>query len=527
VLVLLISLNALRSDKAPEKEALETSVKQLSVLEFGVWKPTSSREVLGTVKSSGDLDIVAEVAGNLQKVYVKIGDEVQAGDLLARYDLSGDKTQVAYENALRNLDATRISSQNSVRSAEISRESAERELTQTLEKEAQDRTQVFEELRIKAENAMTKAQQAIDWSDRIVGATTRFRYEQDQDRSHIGRTHRVLRQRAFNLTDKLYRESFELPKAPEPHESQLRMINFAQARINYLRETRRLITDMDQLVRGTSITLSFTEADRDSFEDEVEAFANNIDTQLLTLETQIQSARSQKEENRTTIIAAQNKVKNAEAKLELEQSNAQLQISKAQNEVWLANTSRQDLEIKAAFDGVITEKEVSSFDQVKVGDKLFSLVAKDITPKVVAFVTAAERDRLQSADQIILELPDKSQITSQNLTLSFKTDAQNQKQKLELLFDDFPAIPVGTFVKILVPADGIRDNLLPLSAFSFEPGGSEVLILKEGKAQRQQVLYGEIFSNAVEILQGLEKGDFVIQYRNRAFSGESIKPLHR
>lgn len=526
MIFLILGLQALRSESVEEKATTEVSVKQLEMIEFGAWKPISSREILGTVKSSGDVDIVAEISGTLKKVEVKMGASVVEGEVLARYDVTGDKTQVAYENALRNLNSTRLASQNTIRSAEIALEAAQRELTQTFEKEGQDRTQVFQELRVKAENSMTAAQQAIDWSDLIVRATARFRYEYDVDRSHIGRSNSLLRQRAFSLTDKLYRTSFELPKAPRADESQLRMINFAQARLDYLREVRRLIVDMDYLVRGTSVSRTFSESDRSGFISAVESHANDLDTQILTLEKQTQSARSQKEDNRTTIIAAQNKIQNAEAKLELDQSNAQLQISKSQNEVWLANTSRKELEIKAPFAGVITEKEVSSFEQVKVGDKLFSLVAEDVTPKVVAFVTPQERDRLQEAPQIILELPDKSQIISENLNLSFKTDPQNQKQRLELLFEDFPDISVGTFVKILVPADGVKENLLPLSSFAFEPGGAEVLILKEGKALRKTLVYGEIFSNAVEVLSGLEAGDRVIRHRNRAFSGELLEPLH-
>jgi len=521
-----LALNLMRGEEVPQKVIEEQTVKKLEVLEFGMWKPTSSREVLGTVQSSGDLDITAEVTGTLQKVLVDIGDKVEEGQILARFDLVGDRTQVAYENARRNLNATQQSSQNTIRAAEIAVESAERELQQTLEQEEQDRRKVFEELRVNADNAMTKAQQALDWSDRIVGATTRFRSEQDADRRHIGRTNRVLRQSTKNEALRLFRSKDQLPIPPGMGESPLRMIPYAQARIHYTQEIRALISQMDTLVRGTTITQTFSRADRDSFEASSEALATAIDTQLLTLETKTQAARSEKETNRTTIISAQNRLKNAEAQLELQQSNAGLQISRAQNEVWLANTSQQDLLIRAPFAGLITDKSVSSFDQVKVGDQLFSLVAGDVTPKVVAFVTPSERDRLQSASEIILELSDKRQITTKNIQLSFKTGTKNQKQKLELLFEEFPNIPMGTFVKILVPADGLREDLLPLSAFAFEPGGAEVLILKDGKAQRKQILYGDIFSNAVEVLEGLEKGDQVIRHRNRAFSGELIESLH-
>jgi hypothetical protein len=100
-----------------------------------------------------------------------------------------------------------------------------------------------------------------------------------------------------------------------------------------------------------------------------------------------------------------------------------------------------------------------------------------------------------------------------------------QKLKVDFPLTEMPDDSlVGSFVKILLPIDGESSNLLPISAISFEPGGAETLILEDGKGKRVAVEAGDIVSNAIEILSGLDYGAQVVRNRNHAHAGEKLEP---
>ena len=68
-----------------------------------------------------------------------------------------------------------------------------------------------------------------------------------------------------------------------------------------------------------------------------------------------------------------------------------------------------------------------------------------------------------------------------------------------------------------------QNHLIPLSAVSFEPDGAEVLILDENnRTKRMKISYGDIIADSLEVLDGIEKGDRLIQFYNRVGAGTLI-----
>ncbi|MCF7831202.1 efflux RND transporter periplasmic adaptor subunit [Candidatus Gracilibacteria bacterium] len=501
----------------------EEKIKVSEVIEFGSWVPSHAREILATIQSSGDIDILSEVAGTIDKTFVKIGDEVEQGELLASFRKTDDTTQVNYDNALRTLGTTKMSAENAIRSAEIALQTAERTLKQTRLQEDQEYNQAFEKLRTIARNSETNASNALDWADLVFGISPSFRNEYDADRSELGKTNKVKKQETRNLTEDLLRERDKLPTMP-PRLLEADYLLFAQSRLDFLQKVNVIIRNLDGLIRKTPLDGSFSLSDRDGFITTVEAFTSDIDAAILALENQLQTAKTQGQSRELTILTAENSVETAKSALELAQSTASANIASAQNTLNSAHTTQQDLEIRAPFSGKITAKEVSWYDQVKVGDKLFSLVSGVQTPKIVAYVTADELDRISSKGYVDIKLSKGTILTVKNVNMSSKTDTDTQKIKVEFPLDEFPEdVMIGGFVKVLLPAKNGSIFLLPISALSFEPDGAEVLILnKEGIAERRKITYGKIVGDAVEVKDGLQEGDQIIKYRTHVHAGEKI-----
>ncbi len=525
ILVVLIILN-FASKKPVEQEVVsEKTVKTVEVIPFSQWSPDASREVLATVASGGEVNILAELTGTIEKVYVEIGDAVEKGDLLASYQLLNDATQVSYENAIRNLEVTRLSVLNSVSSAQISLQTAQQSLAQTKLDEAQNYKEVFEQLKTKARNSETTASNALDWADRILKASLRFRYENDTARSQIGSNDAIKKQDTKNKVESLVFAKAQLFVFPAFQPKEADFLRYAEARLEFLRDIQEVVRNLDDLIRRTPLSQNFSATDRATYQAEAEAFSASIDAAILTLETQIEAARSENQRNKLSILTAENRVTNAEAALKLAQAQADSSNSTAQSSVALARASQADLQVRAPFGGTITNKSITDFDRVNAGQALFTIVSGNVAPKLVASVTRDELNRMQSApEKISAILPNGETKALKDFFVSGKIDPLTQKMNVEFPLDLLEDVMVGSYVKLLLPIKNGIPNLLPISAVSFEPGGAEVLIIDENNiARRKSIQTAKIISDSIEVTGGLEAGEHVVRFRNRVTAGEEVK----
>ncbi len=528
-IVLLIIIINFSSKKSVDEEIVpEKTVKTVEVIPFSQWSPDDSREVLATVASSGEVDILAEVIGTIAKTYVDIGDRVEKGELLASYQLMNDATQVSYDNAVRSLATTKISVMNSVSSAQISLQTAQQSLAQTRLDEAQNYKEVFEQLKTKARNSETTASNALDWADRILKASLRFRYETDLTRAQIGSNDSVKKQNTKNIVEALVREKETLPSLPTFQPKDTDFIRYAQTRLEFLRNIQDVVRNMDDLIRRTPLSTNFSATNRASYQTEAETFSASIDAAILTLETQVEAARSENQRNRLSILTKENAVRNAEAALELAQAQADSSISTAQSSVALAQASQSDLKVRAPFAGKIAGKNVTSYDQVSAGQTLFTIVSENVEPKLEAFITQDELHRMQAApEKISAVFPNGEKKSLSTFLVAGKMNSVTQKISVEFpLEESAEDLWVGTYVRLLLPIKNGVPNLLPISAVSFEPGGAEVLVIDaENIARRKQIQTAKIISDSIEIVGGVEPGEKVVRFRNRVTAGEEVKTM--
>lgn len=526
LLALLIANRVFRSTKTKTADVPEETSKEVSVISFGKWSPDTSRAITGTISSDSDIEIRSELPGTIEKTYVSIGDSVKKNQILATFQKRNDATQISYENLLQQLAVAKIQSAASIQSAETALENAKNSQKHTEASEAQNYSRTFDLLKTQARNAESVFRNIIDWADTRLMVSTSAKANANYEAQQIGQNNSILHQKLKNDLESLLRKRDILNAEYIPTNiSDEDTLRLASERLRLLRETQELTRSFNTLVQNTPVTSSFPPSIKTVYEKEATGFVSNIDAALLSLENQIESAKSEQRRNRLSLSGVNNSVQQAESSLAVTKAQARAQITQLETQLRLAQSSQEDLIVRAPFDGDITNKAVLAYDQVKAGTPLFSMVGTKVNPKITAKITPDELLRIQTnPDSVSAKLENGDIIPLPIFEISGKLDPVTQKLQADFPLDKIPEnLLVGAFVKILLPIDGTISNLLPISAISFEPDGAEVLIVKDGIGERVKVTIGKIISNAIEIEKGLDVGTPVVRYRTRAHAGEKLE----
>ncbi len=506
-----------------ERAAETTDQKVVQLITYGDWEPGGDREVLATIESDQEVEVRSEVSGTVESVMVQLGQQVYAGQALARLKTLNDTTQISYENALSQLDVTRLTTQNSVQSTEIALQSAKQELSQTRSAETQNKQRAVETLKIQAQNSDILITNTLNWLDRMLGATNRFRYDLVTGRSGIGAHQKIERQTLIGRVEKLVSAQGRLTSLGSDLKYR-EVLGFAQSRLDFLATTKSVATAYNDLIFRSRVSTDLTESTLSGYRTESGTYLDKLNAELLTLESQMQSTKSEIKRANLSVTSAENRVKTAQSQFSSAQTTADAQILAAENQLRLAQKSQRDLVIRAPIAGKIIEKNLSPGMQISVGNSSFMILNERAKRNVVAHLTEQEYEWVGEVETLKGTAQGKEFEVTKSLS-SVKIDPGSQKIRVEFPLNCQKDCPlVGSFVKLSLPVNGIKHRLIPLSSLSFEPDGAEVLVINETQiAQRKKVAIGQIMDQAVEIVSGLNEGQQVVRYRNRVFSGEKVK----
>lgn len=497
--------------------------KMADVVVFGEFQPDKKRAVLARIESPADMDILAEASGTVEFFDLTLGDHVEKGDVLLRLSQNANAGAIAYNNALSALQVTKLTAQNNIRTAEVALENARIDLEQIQNAETQNQKRNIETLFTTTKNVENILFNALNWADDILGATHRYENRLDRTKRYIGNNNQIQRQATKVSVQNLVREYDTLTSVDDPHDIQTGL-RLAQERKKLLEKTRTAVMELNDMIRRTNTAQHFTETNRATFQAQAEGYMSQINAEMTHLSQAIEGSKSESNRVDSSVVSAFNRVKNAEAALDVTKAQAQAQIQNAENHVSSSEVVQKDLTLTAPFRGTVTKKYISQYQQISPGMPVISLLSDSVSPKVVAAVTFDEWERLQLHDTIDIQLPNKEILSLSQMSVSAKIDPVSQKVQVEFPLETLPEdLFVGSFVKLLVPLKNGHNNLLPITALSFEPGGAEVLVVKNGTAQRRRITYTQILSDSVVVSSGLEKGEQVLRYRKRFYDGDLIR----
>lgn len=536
-----------------EKKVVEKKVTPVDLITFGSWEEDSIQVAPGKVVSSQDVTITSKLSGTIQNVYVDLGDAVKKGQVLAEFDRSLDPVQVQYDNALRNFNVQKTVAENSVKSAENALSNAQKNYEKIVAQEGQSGQNTLDSLQTQALLAQTHFRNILDFMDQYTGASGKFLVENYPSQNFIGAKNRALK---TELQDKIrlaQRDVQALPGAVQPPRRTSGFERYsdtvrgnAETILRFGERLQYLLVDFETLLNATIFTSSYTEAQFAPVSAQSQNFNGQLQSQILTLAGVVQQQDLQGPRSSAALQQAQNQVDQAEQSLALAKSNASAQVQSAQNQIYQARSSQKEFRILAPFSGKISQKMVDPNMSVGLGQSLFQLTNPDEGKKVSATVPSGWQETLWQISPDLVETDEETgeeRIVGPTLTLQFSDgepdfcwapkitgvrEARTQKISLECDLDN-STVEIGDRVTLTLSRPTEGSNLLPLSAFAFEPDGAEVLVgTVSGEnyvLERRDIVVGALEGNAIPVVSGVELGEMVAPFYYQVLPGEEVEDL--
>lgn len=499
----------------------------------------------GQVSSLKDVDLTAEVSGNITGVYVKNGDIVKKGDLLFKINSSdGAKNlksaQLDLETAQLDLETmkaptdelTLLQAENALTDAQSSKVKTESNLAKAYDDGFNDVSNAFLDLPsimtglnniLFSENlSVSGVQQNVDYYASAAGYYDEkaFQYKQD-------------------VYDRYQTAKAEYDKCIDDYKATSRFSNKAtiEALISETYDTTKDIAEAiksaNNLIELYRYTLSQKQQSYNTIADThlslLSGYTGKTNNHLSTLLSDNSTIADDKE----AIISADSSIKIKELSLEktregstdLEIKTQELVIEKKEAAVSDAQETLAKYSVRAPFDGIISSVDVSAGGTATSG----TLMGSIITQEKIATITLNEVDiakvkvgqkvdiTFDALDGVTIQgevsevdaVGTVSQgVVSYGVQISFSTDNENIK----------PGMSISANIII----DSVSDVLtVPSAAVKTVGGKSYVQIMNSsGKIERKIVETGLTDDATIEIKSGLSEGDKVVTSTN---SGSGTK----
>lgn len=513
---------------------------------------------IGTIGSHNSIDVTPLVSGTVKSVNVKVGDHVEAGDVLCRFDdkaaeLQLQSAQDAVNTAKAGKQATKDQINSAKKQANVSITSMEGQL-KTLRSQKESTEQQLEQLQASLpdlEEAMTAASQAYAYANQVYQSANAL-YIQFQTflkanpdcTTTAGLT-------AAAMAPPPYPEVGELPdegstSAPEttdpaeaaaeaarkaaeqaaaaadqvPVEKQqiaallLQSLNEIPLTVEYLSEAglSTLKEQADQAQTASSSAASAYQTAASSVS-QMESAIDQLSTQIEALEDNIDATRD---------------AANSSAGTEVNDA----QIRAAETGVESARYQKDLYTVTSPISGIVEAVNVTENQLSAQGYPAFTISDKEAM-QVSFYVPEDVRNYLRIGDEVRLE--DASQkIKGSVSSIGTAVDPQKGLFKVEAQITTVTdrSLLSNTSVSLTLVTNSVKNEIMiPFDAVYYDNDQAYVFVAEKGdgsdKAVRKNVTAGAYNNEMIVILEGLSEGDQVITTWGAGLKdGAAIEVIH-
>jgi len=489
----------------------------------------------GQVSSLKDVDLTAEVAGDITGVYVSSGEKVNKGDLLFKIDSTDGaqgvrNAEIALENAQIDLEKlkepvdelTLLQAENALTDAQESKTQYESDLTKAYDDGFNDVSNAFLDipsimtglnnlLFTKTIN-QSGSQQNIDYY------ATAINYYND-----IGTQYRDDAYNKYMAAKTSYDTTLAAYKAASRFSDKATI----EALINQTYDTTKAIAEAiksaNNLVEFYKYTLS----------DKQQSYNSTADTHLTTLNgytsktnghlSTLLSAGNTITQDKDNIVSADRNIKVKELSLEdtkegatdIEIRTQELAVEQKQEALNEANNTLAKYSVRAPFSGTIATVSVETGDTVSSGVKMGSIITNEMIGTVtlnevdIAKIKVGEKVNItfDALDGVAVE----GEVAEIDATGTVSQGVVSYTVKISFSTDN-ASIKPGMSLSANIITDSVSDVLtLPASAVKTTAGKSYVEVMGgDGKLQKKTVEIGLTDDTLIEIKSGLVEGDKVV-----------------
>lgn len=192
--------------------------------------------------------------------------------------------------------------------------------------------------------------------------------------------------------------------------------------------------------------------------------------------------------------------------------NMQTQMITAENRYTTAARRLADASIKAPISGIVYKRYVEVGGYVNPGARLFDII-DDSKLKVRCFANEKQRLHIQQGQAVTVsgETFANELFTGKITFIGEKADRSLNFPVEVTLTDSRKALKAGMYVSVRFDS-GVRKSgiLIPRNAIVGSVQAANVFVVKNGVAQQQSVVTGDMVGEKIEILEGLQKGDSIV-----------------
>ena len=491
-----------------KSEQLDTQglAKTSKPVEVAVAKTDEIRSELnlsGTIMPNAKVSIFSKMAGQIVKMPVEVGQQVNKGDLLAVIEheellLNKRQAQAAYRSAEAAYNQVqklaRIQIEGQVAQAQASVSAAETSLQQVTDlSETRAKSQIQQ-----AESGLASLQANLEKIKRGARAEDRQQAQAAVDQAKASLSNAKSN---FERLQQLFEDGAISLQSFESSQTQL---DISKAQYQMALEQQKLIEKGAQVEDIQSMEAQVEQA-------KAALSLAQVSSQTKSWEKDIALSKSQVEAAKAGLRTAQSSL---EAKSwEVEIIAAETQMIRAQTTLNLVNKQLSDSSIEATITGVISARNFDLGSMAVPNVALFEIVQMEQL-KVIINVIESDLTKISLGREVTINVDvSNTDIFGEIIRISPTLDLVSRSARVEIKVDNtIGQLKPGMFAKVNIPVE-VRENvvLIPRSALiGSQKEQSSVFVVDENNTgQRRQVKLGLSQGDIVEV-DGIDDGDRVI-----------------
>lgn len=449
----------------------------------------------GTVKISEKLNLGFESSGRIEKIYVKVGDQVKTGQELVKLDT--DQLNIQLREALAALEviqAQKTDTQISLDNAYQSLKDAEAEAKKNLDKTYNNSLAVLDD----------------SYSKLYATYSIVYEIQQRYFSSYQGQSGDFIDNKDIikNSLDKTKIYLADAKKNPQGEKIESIFADFEKL-ILAAKDALNKIIDIVRSIGFSDLVLSTDKTSLDTQRTYIStAYSNIISSQ--------QEIATTKTTNETKIHNAQSQVSSLENQLKENQGGLyEAKINQAQAQISLLQNQIQDAVLKSPTDGQITEINKKEGETVQPTDSIITFLPsgpfqieidiyeEDIVKIKIGdptdIILAAFPDKKFLGEVILINPAEKliDGVVYYEVTIDFKENTEGIK----------PGMTADVVIKT-----GEKENVLiiPKAAVKKTDNKTIVNVFRNNKIEEREVEIGLKGNDFFEVISGLQEGEEVL-----------------
>lgn len=461
-----------------------------------VSKGTVVKEIseTGTVKISEETNLSFKHAGRIEKVYVEVGDNVIAGQELAKLDTSELSIQLREaQAALEVAQAKKIDAQVSLENARQNLRDVEADADEDLKNAYEDALSTLDDCYLKVYKTYN-----------VVYEIQRDYFSPSSDK-------------AMKVIDEKYKIKSALEKTKTyidnlENNPQYEEIDLA---LSGVKELLKKVRDSLEVIREITKSPAYRDIVSDSDKTSLDTQKSNINTALSSIVNSQQTISTVKITNEANINAAEAEISALETQLQENgeiSSLYQAQINQVQAQISLLENQIQESILRSPATGQTIKVNKKEGETIQPADSVISLLP---TGPFQIKVDIYEEDIVDikvgnSVKIILVAFPDevlKGQVFSINPSEELIEGVVYYETTID--FQEIEeGIKPGMTADIIIESDK-KENVLviPKGAVKKMDGKKIVQVFKDGEVREREIEIGLEGNEYIEVIAGLEEGE--------------------